>query len=452
MSTPPAAWPAWWGLLHHPRVARPELLAYQSARLRQVIRHARERVPHYRALFEGHGVSPGAVRTAADLPAIPLTTRADVQSRPPGEMVAHGVDPDRLLVRRTAGSSGEPIGVRRTWLEERLLVAFRARALHQLGMRVTDRRANLVLPRSSARDWDLPQRILRAARLYPRLDVDSRRPAEEIAHALHGFRPDVVTGYPGSLERLGEVDGLGRSLRLRCLISGGEVMTPLMRRRIAQAFGAPVLELYGSHEFKTIAWECRETGYLHVSDDSVVLEVVDGTRVVDPGETGEVVATALHSFAMPFIRYRLGDVVTRGPAPCPCGAPFSTIRVVQGRMLDCFPLPGGRLLHPYELTEVMRSAAWVRRQRVIQEREDRIRVYVAACARPPAGEVRALEQSLAQVVGPAVDVAVVLVDDVPQEPAGKFRVFRSFVRSPYDGVDWEARRAAPPGSVPGSAA
>jgi phenylacetate-CoA ligase len=427
------------------------MLAYQSARLRQVVRHAWERVPHYRALLERHGISPGAVRTAADLPVIPLTTRSDVQSRPSVEMVARGVDPDRLLVTRTAGSSGEPIRVRRTWLEERLLVAFRARALHHLGMRVADRRANLVLPRKDARDWDLPQRILRAARLYPRLDVDSRRPADEIARDLRGFRPDVVTGYPGSLECLGEVEGLGQSLDLRCLISGGEVLTPLMRRRIAQAFGAPVLELYGSHEFKTIAWECRKTGYLHVSDDTVVLEVVDDTRVVGPGETGEVVATALHSFAMPFIRYRLGDIVTRGPAPCPCGAPFSTIRVVQGRMLDCFPLPGGRLLHPYELTEVMRTASWMRRQRVIQEREDRIRVYVAASTRPPAGEVRALEQSLAQRLGPAVDVAVVLVDDVPQEPAGKFRVFRSFVRSAYDDVDWEGRRAAPPGSVPGSA-
>ncbi len=38
-----------------------------------------------------------------------------------------------------------------------------------------------------------------------------------------------------------------------------------------------------------------------------------------------VVVTALHSFAMPFIRYRLGDLVTRGVDACPCGQSFAVI-------------------------------------------------------------------------------------------------------------------------------
>ena len=46
------------------------------------------------------------------------------------------------------------------------------------------------------------------------------------------------------------------------------------------------------------------------------------------------------SFAMPLIRYRLGDVATRGPDRCTSGAPFSTIRGIQGRMHDWFVLPG----------------------------------------------------------------------------------------------------------------
>ncbi len=76
-------------------------------------------------------------------------------------------------------------------------------------------------------------------------------------------------------------------------------------------------------------------------------------RPAAPGERGEVVLTALHSFAMPFIRFRLGDIVTKGDSHCACGQPFATIRSVQGRMFDYFPLPDGRLVHPYEIIAIL---------------------------------------------------------------------------------------------------
>jgi phenylacetate-coenzyme A ligase PaaK-like adenylate-forming protein len=48
-----------------------------------------------------------------------------------------------------------------------------------------------------------------------------------------------------------------------------------------------------------------------------VLEVLTGDRPAEEGEEGELVATSLFSYAMPFIRYRMGDMVVRGPTPCP---------------------------------------------------------------------------------------------------------------------------------------
>lgn len=65
------------------------------------------------------------------------------------------------------------------------------------------------------------------------------------------------------------------------------------------------------------------------------------------GKSGEVVGTSLNYAAMPFIRYELGDVVTRGPERCACGSPFSTLAVIQGRVVNYFPLPDGRVLHPW---------------------------------------------------------------------------------------------------------
>ena len=102
----------------------------------------------------------------------------------------------------------------------------------------------------------------------------------------------------------------------------------------------------------------------------MIVEVFEGRSSARPGEVGEVVATRLHAFAMPFIRYRLGDLVTQGDAPCACGAPFSTIFTVQGRMLDYFPLANGRLFHPYELVMIIleHGGGWIGQYQLTQER------------------------------------------------------------------------------------
>ena len=82
-----------------------------------------------------------------------------------------------------------------------------------------------------------------------------------------------------------------------------------MRRHITETFAAPVFNLYASNEFNVIAWECQETGELHTCDDGVIIEVLKDGRPAAAGERGEVVGTNLHSFAMPLIRFRLGDII-----------------------------------------------------------------------------------------------------------------------------------------------
>lgn len=248
------------------------------------------------------------------------------------------------------------------------------------------------------------------------------------------------------LERIGRTVAADRpsALRPRLLIAGGEVLTPLLRRPIAQSFGAPVHELYGTHELGLIAWQCRGAGTLHVADDNVIVEVLKDGHPVKPGETGEVVVTRLHAFAMPFIRYRLGDLVTKGDSPCACGAPFSTVLTVQGRMLDYFPLAGGRLLHPYELVAIIvkHAGRWIGQYQIAQERPDRVVVRATPLACPARAEVAALERAARDCLGPGIEFEIGLfAQELPPEINGKFRMARSFVESIYDGIDWDQRRA-----------
>jgi phenylacetate-coenzyme A ligase PaaK-like adenylate-forming protein len=62
-------------------------------------------------------VRPADIRSAADLVRLPVSSKADLRERPVGDLLARGVRADRLILRYTAGSTGEPTRVRRTEFE-----------------------------------------------------------------------------------------------------------------------------------------------------------------------------------------------------------------------------------------------------------------------------------------------------------------------------------------------
>ena len=415
---------------------RSDLDRYRDARVRAIVQHAYEHVPYYRELFDVHGVDSRAVHGVADLSAIPTTSKQDLQAREEPALIARGLDARRLIVRRTTGSTGQPLHIRRTWSEERLLGAFRWRALRALGWKVTDRHVEIEEPLAhDANDLRAVHAVFERMGLLRQTRIDALAAADQIAHDLRTARPDVLCGYAGVIAHLSDVVGAEGLAGVcpRFVATHSDTLTDRMRAAIGRVFRAPVYEIYDCNEFNLIAWQCAETGALHVCDDSVVLEVLADGSPVAPGERGEAVITALHSFAMPFIRYRIGDVIVQGDAACACGRGFSTIRAVQGRMFDYFPLADGRVVHPYELIAILdRTAPWLLRYRMTQERRDHLTVEVVARAAAGNGAIDALRSALTSFLGPQVTLEVVLRDQLPLEGSAKLRICRSLVASEYD--------------------
>lgn len=440
-----------WHAFRHRRTTRDEITALRDTRLHRLVVHAHARVPYYRALFDRHGIEPDRIRTVADLASIPMSSRRDLQTAPPAALVAEGVDPARLVVHSTSGSSGQPVRVRRTWLEERITTIFQLRVLRDLGLRARDVRVRLVLPRDGdPNNWEGLQRVIKALGIHRKVSLDRRLSGADLLRQLEAIRPVAISGTPGSLVRLGQAVAAARpnTFRPRMVLSGGDVLTPLLRRRIAESFGVPVFDNYGSYELGVFAWECPRVSGLHVADDAVVIEVIKDGRAAEPGETGEVVATQLHAFAAPFIRYRLGDLATRGETPCPCGAPFSTLLDVQGRVQDYFPLAHGKLFSPTELLPLMLAAPtpWVAQHQAVQERADRVVLRVVPLAPPPPETLASLERAARERLGPGIEFQVELVPEIPLDANGKFQVSRSLVQSFYRATEGDVSAVMPPAS------
>jgi len=421
----------------HPRVGREDILAFQRRKLRAVLDHAYANVSFQRDIFEREGIDPREIQEPADLPKFPVCNRSLMQAAPQHEFLWRGAVAEKLWLNRTSGMQGIPSRIYRTRFEEHLLSLFRHRARGQQGIRVRDRCATVVVDLADRGRPPPRRRVGDALGLFRNFPVSCRRPWREVLHELANSRLDAFGAYPGILCRLAEAaDEYGRGdLRPRLLTCGGETLLPSMRGTIEQSFDAPLFETYGAHECNLIAWQCPHTDLYHVCDDNVIVEVVapDGRPVKD-GEQGEVVLTTLHSYAMPFLRYSLGDLAVRGPETCPCGQPFSTLRAIRGRMNDYFSLPDGRSIHAYELSQLFFGVhdKWVRRRQFVQRSENEIVIRVAPSRRPGSQDLEVLHRDLCRFLGPRVDVRIDLVDELDFEPGGKFRLARSELKSNYE--------------------
>jgi phenylacetate-CoA ligase len=275
-------------------------------------------------------------------------------------------------------------------------------------------------------------RLLGALGLYRNQLVHSVEQIDTIAERIVEGRPKVIVGITEVLHdvaRSRHAEALAE-LGVRFVAPGGQKLTAPMREAMERSFGAKIYDCYATQEMGLIAWECPETGDLHTCDGKLIVEVLKKGRPAATGEQGEVVATALHAYSVPFIRYPLGDLVTVGPAPCACGAPFGTIREIVGRHADFLQLPDGGIIHPgqIQVTALKDSFDWIRRCQYVQERRDLVRARIVPRVAPTAAQHDELDRNVRAVLGPDVELHLELVDDLGLEGTEKFKTIVSKVR------------------------
>ncbi|MHA1832375.1 MAG: phenylacetate--CoA ligase family protein, partial [Candidatus Baldrarchaeia archaeon] len=133
-------------------------------------------------------------------------------------------------------------------------------------------------------------------------------------------------------------------------------------------------------EFERMAWQCPEKKGYHIDADALILQFVDEEgEEVAPGERGEIVCTSLFNYAMPLIRYSVGDVGVASTEECTCGINFPMMKVLEGRKDSILFLPDGRPLSPIAFIYAMqlfKQFKYIEQWRVIQKGNDLFRIDV----------------------------------------------------------------------------
>ncbi|MGC9952285.1 MAG: hypothetical protein ABSF64_38575 [Bryobacteraceae bacterium] len=385
-----------------------ELLRLQKVEIARLRRFVTLNVPHYRK----HGPSA-------------FTTKDQIRERP-ADFIAETLPRRALIPWHTSGTTGKPLTIYYSRAAMQKMWAFVELYRNTAGVTKDDRRGQftgkMIVPPNQPvlkkvfwrRDLANHTLLLSTVHLLP-----GNLP--HYAAALERFQPVYLSGYPSSMYVLADYyRQSGRPApRLRAALTSAETLLEHQRVAIQETFATRVFDQYGQAEMQSFWYEC-EHGRMHAHPLAGVTEILraDGAPAA-PGEMGEVVLTGLANYAMPLIRYRVGDTARFATESCPCGRGMPVIEEIGGRMDDFVYTRERGFLG--RLDPVLKGVRNIVESQLEQESLDVLRVRFVPAPRFTAEDLQILENNLRARVGRGIHLEFECTDRIPRSPNGKFR-------------------------------
>jgi phenylacetate-CoA ligase len=422
-------------LIRTERMPSPELAHYQQQLLARLVRHAFDHLPFWRprlrCLFDAND--------ALDLSRwndVPLLRRDDVIRHSHDLQVANlPIEYGELAKPRTSGSTGPPLPIATNGLVFFVANAMLTRAARRFGMDTARPLAQLRLgddvPLTPYPDGNTKHGWSPSDPDTPCYQLDVTTPAHLQVEWLMRRRPAYLQTLPsGALGIAHAVSpSQGHALGIRHVLMYGETVPDSAREFITERLGARAAAIYACEEIGHIASECEAAPHYHVAAENALVEIVDDEgRDVRAGERGRVIVTGFYNYAMPFIRYELGDFALAGGGACACGRTLPVIARVDGRARNAFVFRDGSRMWPRTLAiQGMHRFVAFSRFQMIQRDFEKIEFRYIPDGSGRAPDIAGLTAFARKVIHPSVAIDPVAVAALTTGPGGKFEEFVSQV-------------------------
>jgi phenylacetate-CoA ligase len=424
-----------------------DLNRYQRELLERLVRHARERVPFYQdrlaCLF-----APDGTLDFSRWHEVPIVERIDVATH---RAAMSTPDLPELYgpVRetRTTGTTGDRLYFS---ANELVIVAGNAattRMARWFGLDTARALARITIY-PAGRGPTYPDGAVHAgwSGANPEAvsySLDLRTPVDQqLQWLLRHKAPYLQTTPSNALAlALAATPDQARELAFEFIFAVSETVTDDAREIVRARLGARLAGIYSCEEIGYIATECPAAPHYHVTAENALVEIVaaDGGPA-GPGELGRVVVTGLYNYAMPFIRYALGDVAAFGTAPCRCGRSLPVIAQIVGRTRNAFVFKDGKRVWPRAWdARAMLTFVPCSEFQMVQLDHEKIEFRYVPDRSGRAPDAAGLSAFAHEKMHPSVEIILVPLETIPRGPGGKFEQFLSYVP-----VDWAPLPTASP--------
>lgn len=396
------------GLFNAPRA---DILAFQEAQLGKLLRHAYQTSPYYRKLFKSE--SP-------DISQIPPLEKKNIREQL-AYICSEAVPQRHRIKNATGGSTGTPLTFyqdRNYWNQRNLSVYYFDRwagwNFGELQLIIWGALSDM----EENRDWK--HQLNNFWRNYYWLNGFHLTDAtmRTAFRQMDRHPPQTILAYPSSLYQFATFlfeNGLAPKWNLKGIITSAEMLHLHYRDLAETVFSTKVYNRYGGREVGLIAMECAE-GRMHINCRDLYVEIDSPDPYTQPGD---ILITQLNNYAMPFIRYRIGDIGLLSDAICLCGSPLPILEELLGRSTATFRTRTGTLIHGGYFTQQFYNVIGVDQFQLIQESLKHCVLKVVINTEWTEAARRYMVQKIQGVLGADVIVTVQFVEEIPLPTSGK---------------------------------
>ena len=396
-----------------------ELIAnQQNIWLKSLLRHCQLYVPWYSEALRKYDVRTTKYDLISELKKLPVLKKDEVIENHAYFCSSHVLEKHRILLT-TSGTTGMPLRAYTTydqWVYEQGVIW---RHWKWAGYKARDKVAifRSYAPKTDGEpikvDW------LRNWAYFSVFGLDEDR-LNKYADYLIKWRPRFLRGYPSALMLLA-THAIKKGYKLPSLkaaLTASEVVHPELRSALREAFGIEVFDHYGQAEITSMFHECESHKGLHLNWEYGLAELLPNK---DKSFENKIVATNLHNYAFPLLRYDTGDFALGGYERCPCGRTSPIIRAIKGRSDDLLIMKNGAQIPTINLYTFFSKLVEVYRFQIIQFHPGEITVNIALhnnFLESQDALKASIKNKLEEIIGLAVQVVV--TNEFKQSPEGKF--------------------------------
>lgn len=402
---------------------------HQHKQLVVLAEHAYKYSPNFQARISAASLTPKDLSTPEGLRRLPVLSRRELQSAE--EDIFCSMIPKKhspIKMHCSSGSTGEPVSVRRTAINNLFYQAtnLRENIWQQRDFTGTYAviRANMPDGIKEMKNWGAPYSwLFKTGPVYLKpitTDIDQQ------VEWLKEVNPDYLLTYPNNLTALlQKFETLDMKLpRLRQIRTIGETLTDELRGYARRVFDVEIADMYSSEEVGTIALQCPSSGLYHIMSECLIVEILDEEgKPCLPGQIGRVVVTDLYNFATPLIRYDLNDYA-EVVENCSCGRGLKTLKRILGRSRNMVLLPDGRKHWLFFGSSRYRKIAPIRQRQLVQRGPEMIEVRLVVDAPLSIEQEKRLTELMHESLGYPFELKFVYFDEkIPRNKSGKYEEF-----------------------------